>query len=200
MPALRLEKKCPKCHSHLMLREGEHGDFLACPKFPACRYTEPIRNDEELKFRQPHNPYCKKCNHTGLLPFEKKGQVIPHAFLDCECRQPEMEHYRTIGPEDFDFPMSETYYGYVEERYGFGGANNRQRGLQTDGESGSIEGSTSLALLTRVEQTPAPSKHLERITQESITRSIENRRDLQEHFKLHHTLEKSQRKTYKNVL
>jgi len=56
--------------------------------------------------------FCPECNHTGLIPFEKDGQVILHAFLDCECREPEMEHYRTIGPEDFDYPLSDTFRAY----------------------------------------------------------------------------------------
>jgi len=115
----RLEKTCPKCGSHLMMREGEYGDFLACPKFPACRYTEPLpdgawdeHNTLTLKMRQPHNPYCEACNHTGLIPFEKNGKIIPNAWIDCECKQPEVEHYRDIRPDDFDFPMSKSSRGF----------------------------------------------------------------------------------------
>ncbi len=103
---VRLEKRCPKCDSHLMVREGVNGEFLACPRFPACKYTEPLR-DEELELRQLGNPYCKKCNHTGLLPFVKDGRRIDNAFLHCECHEiNQPEHYTPVRPEDYDYPMS----------------------------------------------------------------------------------------------
>ena len=129
MPATRFEKTCPKCGSHLMIREGENGDFLACPKFPWCRYTEPLPDsawDEHntliLERRQLKNQYCEKCNRKGLLPFIKNGKTIPHAFVNCECRlqiqEEEYDHYRDIRPEDFDYPMSDTFRELTFELYG----------------------------------------------------------------------------------
>jgi len=127
--ALRLEKTCPKCGSHLMIREGEYGDFLACPRFPACRYTEPLpegawSEDGTLTLElRPENNYCKECNHTGLLPFKRKdGSIVPNAFLDCECRikmrEQEQDHFREIRPEDFDFAMSDDFRESTFELYG----------------------------------------------------------------------------------
>lgn len=102
----RLEKRCPKCDSHLMVREGQFGEFLACPRFPACKHTEPLP-DEDLECRKLGNPYCKKCNHTGLLPFVKDGRRIDNAFLHCECNEiNQPEHYTPVRPEDYDYPMS----------------------------------------------------------------------------------------------
>ncbi len=102
----RLVKRCPKCDSHLMVREGQFGEFLACPRWPACKYTEPLR-DEELELRKLGNPYCKKCNHTGLLPFIKDGRRIDNAFLHCECHEVNQpDHYTPVRPEDYDYPMS----------------------------------------------------------------------------------------------
>ena len=126
----RLENTCPKCGAHLMLREGQFGDFLACPKFPACRYTEPLRESAWakdgtllLEQRQPKNPYCKECNHTGLIPFiNKQGKLIVGAFLDCECRieiqAQGYNNYRDIRPDDFDYPMSDTFREFTYEHYG----------------------------------------------------------------------------------
>lgn len=117
MPAFRTERRCPKCGSFLMIKEGEYGDFLACPKFPACRYTEPIRNEEQLRLltkleREDLSRYCERCHHTGLLPHP----TIPHAWLDCECKQNlSREHYHPFEPEDFDFPCSDTFRGFVYE-------------------------------------------------------------------------------------
>lgn len=112
--ALRLEETCPKCGSHLMVREGEDGDFLACPRFPDCKFTKPLPAGD-LKIYIKPSPYCEKCNHTGLLPFVKNGKVVPNAFLDCSCRKLEQEQYITIKPEDFDFPCSYVWRAYYEE-------------------------------------------------------------------------------------
>ena len=125
----RLEKTCPKCGSHLIMKEGEHGDFLACPKFPACRHTEPLpegswsKGDHGtllLSLRKTPSPYCEKCNHTGLLPFMKGDRIIPNVMLDCECkiREDKREHYSELKPDDFDFPCSDTFRGYYHEQYG----------------------------------------------------------------------------------
>lgn len=103
--AWKFEKTCPKCGSHLILREGRKGEFLACPRFPRCKYSEPV-TDDNIKSYSPPSPFCEKCNHTGLLPFVKNGRVIPFAWLDCECRTRQPEHYHRFSPEDIDFPVS----------------------------------------------------------------------------------------------
>ena len=110
-----------------------------------------------------------------------KPQIGKHGVVEI-CAYPYGE-FHDRKPEDFDYPMSDTFRGYVEERYGFGGVKgywNRPRALSD---------STDMRDTT-LRSEVAPPKPLERITQESITRSIENRRDLQEHFKLHHNLDK----------
>ena len=109
--AIKLEDTCPHCGKHLIVKEGQYGEFLACPRFPACKFTKPLP-DGDLKIYQPPSPYCKKCNHTGFLPFIKKGKVIPNTRLYCECHQDEPEHYEPI----FDFPCSYDFRSFVEEQ------------------------------------------------------------------------------------
>ncbi len=114
MMVVRLEETCPKCGSHLMIREGESSDFLACPKFPACRFTRPLPNGD-LPIYQAPSPYCEKCNHTGLVPSKAlgkfSGKPIPNCFSDCECKQQEdREYLYQYTPEMFDFPMSYDFY------------------------------------------------------------------------------------------
>jgi DNA topoisomerase I len=36
------DKKCPKCGAPLVIRKGKFGEFLACSKYPKCKYTEKI--------------------------------------------------------------------------------------------------------------------------------------------------------------
>lgn len=38
----KIEKKCPKCGSDLVLRSSIYGKFLGCSKYPKCRYTEKL--------------------------------------------------------------------------------------------------------------------------------------------------------------
>ncbi len=123
--ALRLEETCPKCGSHLMVREGEDGDFLACPRFPACKFTKPLPDGDLKIYQKPsHAPYCEKCHHTGLIPFKnKEGKLIPHTFLHCDCHeinQPEHAHAARLRPEDYDFPMSYDYYRSLCQYHGWG--------------------------------------------------------------------------------
>jgi len=35
-------RSCPKCGSQLTLRSGKHGDFIGCPAYPSCRYSESL--------------------------------------------------------------------------------------------------------------------------------------------------------------
>ena len=121
MKATRLQEQCPKCGSRLMIKEGEHGDFLACPKFPACKFTKPLP-DGDLKIYQKPSPYCGKCEHTGLIPFKnKEGKVIPHTHLFCECNpQGYSNSYPyQYTPEMFDFPLSYSCYRSLCQQHGW---------------------------------------------------------------------------------
>lgn len=53
---------------------------------------------------------CSKCK-DGLIPFIKNGKVVPHAWVDCDCKQ-QIEHYQPLTPDMFDFPMSDTFRGF----------------------------------------------------------------------------------------
>ena len=134
MVAFRAEDTCPKCGSHLMVREGEYGDFLACPRFPACKYTKPLPEDflngkatlteaGIKEYRKP-SPYCKKCNHTGLLPFIKGERAISNAYLWCDCKIEieSQEYYAQLKTEDFDYPMSALFREHSFEYCGIPGS------------------------------------------------------------------------------
>ncbi|HLG24211.1 MAG TPA: DNA topoisomerase I [Candidatus Nanoarchaeia archaeon] len=43
-----IKRKCPKCNEgDIVLRSSIYGKFLACNKFPKCRYTEKLVNNEK---------------------------------------------------------------------------------------------------------------------------------------------------------
>tara|TARA_Y100000034_G_scaffold22546_2_gene25996 strand:- start:1031 stop:3310 length:2280 start_codon:yes stop_codon:yes gene_type:complete len=46
-------RKCPKCgKGDLVVRKSVYGTFLACNKFPKCRYTESLVDDGKGKFKK----------------------------------------------------------------------------------------------------------------------------------------------------
>ena len=64
-------------------------------------------------------PYCEKCKGTGLLPFVKNGNIIPHTFVDCQCRIDKPEYCYQVSPEDFDWAMSYDFYRSLCQQYGW---------------------------------------------------------------------------------
>ncbi|MEM4240094.1 MAG: DNA topoisomerase I [Candidatus Woesearchaeota archaeon] len=54
-------KKCPKCkEGELVLRKSVYGQFIACNKFPKCRYIERARKEEKGEAGKPKAPKPKK--------------------------------------------------------------------------------------------------------------------------------------------
>jgi len=63
---------------------------------------------------------CGKCKDTALIPLKRKdGSVVPYAWLFCECYEEEPEHYHPVRPEDFDFPISYSYYRSLCQYHGW---------------------------------------------------------------------------------
>ncbi len=61
---------------------------------------------------------CGLCNGTQLMPFIKQGRTIPNVMLDCICKENEPEHFNDTRPEDFDYPMSNSFRETTFELYG----------------------------------------------------------------------------------
>lgn len=56
---------------------------------------------------------CNQCDGSGLIPFRRKdGSVVSNAFIYCDCRKDEPEHYHQPDTSDFDFPCSSAFRGY----------------------------------------------------------------------------------------
>jgi len=74
------DKKCPKCGAPLLIRLGKYGQFYACSKFPKCRYTKSLEeNNINIKC-----PKCKKAEITEKRT--KKGKVFYGcaSYPDCD--------------------------------------------------------------------------------------------------------------------
>ncbi len=56
----KVDKKCPKCGKDLVLRNGFYGQFIACPGFPKCKYTEKIGQKEPTPTKEVKKEKEKK--------------------------------------------------------------------------------------------------------------------------------------------
>lgn len=69
----RVDEKCPKCGSQLVVRYSRFGKFMACSNYPTCKFTKPF-----LQFVP--NKFCPKCNGRIVVRFTKSRK----RFFGCE--------------------------------------------------------------------------------------------------------------------
>lgn len=63
------EEKCEKCGSNLIVKYGPYGKFLACPRFPECRYTRTYFEHTGYK--------CPECKEHEIYKLRtKKGRIF----------------------------------------------------------------------------------------------------------------------------
>ncbi|MFA6190545.1 MAG: type I DNA topoisomerase [Candidatus Staskawiczbacteria bacterium] len=66
------DKICPKCGAPLIERLGRFGRFYACSKFPECKHTESIEEDNNTS-----SVACPKCKEGKLKSRKtKKGKIF----------------------------------------------------------------------------------------------------------------------------
>ena len=64
--------KCEKCGAEMVYKSGRFGEFIACPNYPACKNTKPIKNT----IKTP----CPLCGGTIVQKRSKKGNI----FYGCD--------------------------------------------------------------------------------------------------------------------
>ncbi len=60
------EEQCPNCSKNLVKKHGRYGVFLACPGFPDCRFTMPMKVNTGVK--------CPLCQGDIVERKSKKGR------------------------------------------------------------------------------------------------------------------------------
>ncbi len=68
----KTEKICPQCQAHLLIRLGKFGKFYACSKFPKCKYTESLEENDL-------GPKCPKCGQGKIVKKRTKKRKIFYA-------------------------------------------------------------------------------------------------------------------------
>lgn len=60
--------KCDKCGEFMVIKQGRYGKFLACPGYPECKNTKPIKKELGVK--------CPKCKGDIIERRSKKGRLF----------------------------------------------------------------------------------------------------------------------------
>ncbi|HXV86449.1 MAG TPA: type I DNA topoisomerase [Gemmatimonadales bacterium] len=79
---------CPECGAKLTVKAGRFGPFIACTRYPECRYTKPLK-----RHKAPDRPTDQKCSECGSPMVIKTGRY--GEFLACTA-YPKCKHTRPI--------------------------------------------------------------------------------------------------------
>ncbi|HLM84333.1 MAG TPA: type I DNA topoisomerase, partial [Candidatus Bathyarchaeia archaeon] len=86
----KLGRECPECGGDLIMKFGRFGKFIACVKYPECKYTE--KTAEEKKEEEENSgEVCEKCGAPMVV---KRGRF--GAFLGCS-KYPECKSIKSIA-------------------------------------------------------------------------------------------------------
>ena len=66
------DEVCERCGKHMVIKMGRFGKFLACPGFPECKNTKPLRKGTGVK--------CPDCGGELLVRTSRRGR----RFYGCE--------------------------------------------------------------------------------------------------------------------
>jgi DNA topoisomerase-1 len=80
--------KCPNCGGPLEVRSGRFGPYIACLKYPECKFSKPIGRDKIPD--KPTDEICKECGAPMVIKTGRFGE-----FLACT-RYPKCTHTRPV--------------------------------------------------------------------------------------------------------
>jgi DNA topoisomerase-1 len=63
-----LDEMCPLCGGQLVIRTGRYGKFVACSKFPECKYTR--------QYGETIDKLCPKCGGAIVVKKSRKGKTF----------------------------------------------------------------------------------------------------------------------------
>jgi DNA topoisomerase-1 len=81
-------QRCGNCGGPLEVRSGRFGPFLACARYPECKYSKPIGRDKVPD--RPTDELCRECGGPMVIKTGRYGE-----FLACR-RFPECKHTRPV--------------------------------------------------------------------------------------------------------
>ena len=79
---------CPNCGGPLVVKSGRFGPYIACAKYPECKFSKPIGRDKIPD--KPTDEICKECGAPMVIKTGRFGE-----FLACT-RYPKCTHTRPV--------------------------------------------------------------------------------------------------------
>jgi len=78
LPEEETDIVCEKCGRNMVIKRGKFGKFLACPGFPECNNTMPLKQTIDAK--------CPKCGKDVVQRKSKKGRLFYgcSGYPDCD--------------------------------------------------------------------------------------------------------------------
>lgn len=67
----KTDEICEKCGSHMIIKWGRFGKFLACSNYPACKNTKPLPEDEEQIDEK-----CPECGKDLVVKTGRFGKFV----------------------------------------------------------------------------------------------------------------------------
>ncbi len=65
LPPEETDLICEKCGARMIVKNGRYGKFAACPNYPECKNTKPLRQKETVPEREEQTATDMKCELCG---------------------------------------------------------------------------------------------------------------------------------------
>ncbi len=72
-PVEESDQKCDLCQSTLVKKFGRNGPFLACPRYPECKFTKPLKEEE---MPVPTGENCPNCASPMVQRSGRFGRFV----------------------------------------------------------------------------------------------------------------------------
>ncbi len=80
------DQACSECGAMMIRKFGRNGPFLACSRYPECKHTEPLSEDEKPK---PTDHACSECGSPMMIRTGRYGRFLACSrYPDCKTTQP----------------------------------------------------------------------------------------------------------------
>ena len=85
---VEVDEPCPECGSPLKRRWGRFGPFLACTRYPECRYTRDLSGRERAE-DEPTDELCTECGRPMVIKHGRFGRFIAcSGYPECKTTKP----------------------------------------------------------------------------------------------------------------
>ncbi|KAA3635468.1 MAG: type I DNA topoisomerase [Calditrichaeota bacterium] len=82
----KTDQKCEKCGSHMVIKWGRNGRFLACSAYPECKSTKPLPEEEA---RSKTDQKCEKCGSDMVIKSGRFGRFMAcSGYPECKNTKP----------------------------------------------------------------------------------------------------------------